>query len=289
MIWKIVGTLCSLSFFVTGFSVLGDPNCVTAEIGGGRVIGVTCRPDTYGTWSGGAAASIMLLLGTALLVFAFWREIRNIITPNVQTPTQSFRMTSPTPGTTTAKSSVHSVSKVKSEKKMYKQCTKCNSMMRYEWGHCSKCLSTKLVDISEEEMLGMSDSTSLNVCKYCKKEIPPAFQECPNCYPEQTYTKEFSNRICMYCKKKYSMTLKECPSCFPEPITRTAKPAKPSKKQVRPSLSISSEEAMWEVFNESKVEAGDVSIPEFKACPMCAEDIKFAAKKCRYCQHMIEA
>ena len=225
MIWKVIGTICSLSFFVTGFSVLGDPNCVTAEIGGGRVIGVTCRPDTYGTWSGGAAASIMLSLGTALLVFAFWREIRNIITPNVQTPSQSVRMTSPTPGMNTAKSNVHSVSNVKSGKKMYKQCSKCNTMMRYEWGHCSKCLSTKLVDISEEKMLGMSDSISL----------------------------------------------------------------KPSKKQVRPSLSISSEEAMWEVFNESKVEAGNVSNPEFKTCPMCAEDIKFAAKKCRYCQYMIEA
>jgi len=55
---------------------------------------------------------------------------------------------------------------------------------------------------------------------------------------------------------------------------------------------------MWEtectacagtVFTHSQIPRPINEInPEFKICPMCFEKIKYEAKKCRYCQHMLD-
>jgi hypothetical protein len=47
----------------------------------------------------------------------------------------------------------------------------------------------------------------------------------------------------------------------------------------------SSEEALSSVFGTTDSNHLEGNI-EFKNCPMCAEEVRFAAKKCRYCQHL---
>lgn len=76
MIWRILGLIGAGSFFVNGFSLLSDPSCVSADFGGGRVIQVTCRSDSYGTFSGTEAGLISLFIGAGLLTFIFFNQIK---------------------------------------------------------------------------------------------------------------------------------------------------------------------------------------------------------------------
>jgi hypothetical protein len=78
MIWRIIGIIGAGSFFVTGFNVLADPNCISADFGGGRVIQVSCRNDSYGSFSGVQAGLIAISIGIALIIFIFFNQFKKL-------------------------------------------------------------------------------------------------------------------------------------------------------------------------------------------------------------------
>jgi len=82
MIWLVLALIGAGTFFVTGFNLLTDPLCVSADFGGGRVVQVTCRSDEFGTVSGTQAGLISILIGLGILTFIFWRPIKALFIQN---------------------------------------------------------------------------------------------------------------------------------------------------------------------------------------------------------------
>ncbi len=82
MIWLVLALIGAGSFFVTGFNLLTDPFCVSADFGGGRVVQVTCRSDEFGTVSGTQAGLISILIGLGILSLLFWRPVKALFIRN---------------------------------------------------------------------------------------------------------------------------------------------------------------------------------------------------------------
>ena len=77
MVWRIIAAIGAGTFLVTGFSVLMDPNCVTAGFSGSRAVTITCYQDNYGDMSGQAAGLLSISGGVALGALALWPLIAN--------------------------------------------------------------------------------------------------------------------------------------------------------------------------------------------------------------------
>ena len=193
MIWRILGTVGAATFIFSGFSTLADPSCISADIGGGRAVILTCRSDNFGAFSGGTAGFIFVLIGIGLLSLIYWRHIQGFFghsnSRDSQYLSQVNNSNRDTPSRTTS----------------IKSCDKCGKQMDVKWGHCPVCLGT-------------------------------------------TFTHK--------------------------------------QRELRP-FEYTSEEAMLNAFPPVSNSTENSSL-EFKDCPMCAEQIKFAAIKCRYCGSMIQ-
>jgi hypothetical protein len=77
VIWRILAAIGAGTFLVTGFSVLTDPNCVSAGFSGARAVTVTCYQNDYGDMSGQAAGLLSISGGVVLGALALWPLIAN--------------------------------------------------------------------------------------------------------------------------------------------------------------------------------------------------------------------
>ena len=176
MIWRILGTIGAASFFVTGFSVIGDSNCVSADISGARVVGVTCRADGYGTMSGASAGFLMLAIGTALLFFIYWRYIQRYIFgthkkeliisrdyPILSTPTAKAKEMAPD-----------------AEYVQVKICEKCGAEVQIFSSKCLQCEGTSFTHKQVEKAIEIR-YPDFKTCPMCAEEIRFAAKKCRYC------------------------------------------------------------------------------------------------------------